>query len=96
VLMVLGHEACGAVSAAITGGELPGVISSLVFAIRPAVQASEGEPGDLLTNAIKANVRAQVRRLQDSDVLASAVKAGTVKIVGAYYDLNTAEVSLVS
>lgn len=96
LLVVLGHERCGAVAAAIEGGELPGVIESLVFAIRPAVQASEGESGDRLTNAIKSNVRLQAQRLQNSSVIASAVQEGKLKIVGAYYDLNTGEISLVS
>lgn len=95
LLMVLGHERCGAVSAALQGGEFPGVIESLVFAIQPAIQASEGEPGDRLTNAVKANVRLQVQRLQTSPIIASAIEAGTLKIVGAFYDLDTGEVSLV-
>jgi carbonic anhydrase len=96
LLMVLGHERCGAVAAALEGGELPGVIESLVFAIRPAVQSSQGEAGDRLTNAVKANVRLQVQRLQNSSVIASAIKAGKLKIVGAYYDLDTGKISLVS
>jgi carbonic anhydrase len=95
LLMVLGHERCGAVAAALEGGELPGVIESLVFAIRPAVQASEGKSGDRLTNAIKSNVSLQVQRLQNSSVIASAVQDGKLKVVGAYYDLNTGEISLV-
>ena len=96
LLMVLGHERCGAVAAAVAGGELPGVVESLAVAIQPAVQASEGEPGDRLTNAVKANVRLQVQRLQSSHVIASAVQEGKIKVVGAYYDLDTGEVSLVS
>ncbi|MBD1872298.1 carbonic anhydrase [Nodosilinea sp. FACHB-131] len=96
LLMVLGHERCGAVAAALEGGELPGVIESLVFAIRPAVQASEGKSGDRLTNAIKSNVSLQVQRLQNSSVIASALQEGKLKIVGAYYDLNTGEISLVN
>jgi carbonic anhydrase len=95
LLMVLGHERCGAVAAALEGGELPGVIESLVFAIRPATQASEGESGDRLVNAVKANVRLQVQRLQTSSVIASAVQEGKLKIVGAYYDLDTGEINLV-
>ena len=66
------------------------------MAIQPAVQASEGEPGDRLTNAIKANVRLQVQRLQTSSVISSAIEAGKLKIVGAYYDLETGEISFVS
>ena len=96
LLVVLGHERCGAVSAALEGGDFPGVIESLAVAIRPAVQASEGEPGDRLTNAVKANVRLQVQKLQSSYIVASAVQEGKLKVVGAYYDLDTGEVSLVS
>ncbi len=96
LLMVMGHERCGAVDAALKGGELPGVIESLVFAIRPAVLSSKGEPGDRLTNAIKANVRLQVQRLQNSSVIASAVQEGKLKVIGAYYDLDTGVVSLVT
>ncbi len=96
LLVVLGHEKCGAVSAALEGGELPGVIESLVFAIRPAIEASKGESGDRLTNAIKANVRLQVQQLQASSVIASALAAGTLKIVGAYYDLDSGEIQLVA
>ncbi|MDX2230450.1 MAG: carbonic anhydrase [Leptolyngbyaceae cyanobacterium bins.349] len=96
LLLVLGHERCGAVDAAIKGGELPGVIESLVLAIRPAVQAAEKEAGDRLTNAVKANVRLQVQRLQSSSVIASAIQQGKLKVVGAYYDLDTGAISLVS
>jgi carbonic anhydrase len=96
LLMVLGHERCGAVTAALQGGELPGALKSLVDAIQPAVKASAAEPGDRLTNAVKANVRLQVQRLQTSTVIAAAVQAGTLKVVGAYYDLDTGAISLVS
>ena len=95
VLMVLGHERCGAVEAALKGGELPGVIESLIFSIQPAVQAAKGQSGDRLTNTIKANVRLQVERLMTSSVIASAVQQGKLKVVGAYYDLDTGAISLV-
>ncbi len=95
VLMVLGHERCGAVDAALKGGELPGVIESLVYAIKPAVDTSEGQSGDRLTNAIKENVRMQVARLKTSSVIANAIAQDKLKVVGAYYDLDSGEVSLV-
>jgi carbonic anhydrase len=99
LLMVLGHERCGAVTAALnsvsTGGEWPGDIASLVLAIEPAVKASAGEEGDRLTNAVKANVRLQVDRLLGSSVIAAAVQEGQLKVVGAYYDLDTGVISLV-
>ncbi|NJL82598.1 MAG: carbonic anhydrase [Chloroflexaceae bacterium] len=96
LLMVLGHERCGAVQAALARKPLPGVIESLVFAIQPAVEASEGKPGDRLTNAVQENVRLQVRRLLTSSTIAQQVAAGKLKVVGAYYDLDTGTVSLVS
>jgi carbonic anhydrase len=99
LLMVLGHERCGAVTAALkglsAGGEWPGDIASLVLAIEPAVKASAGEEGDRLTNAVKANVRLQVDRLLGSSVIAAAVQEGQLKVVGAYYDLDTGVISLV-
>lgn len=96
VLLVLGHSRCGAVEAAITGGEFPGMIGSLVHAIRPAVDASEGQPGDRLENAIKANVKLQVRRLQVSSVISKLIEEGKLRLVGGFYNLDTGKVSLIS
>jgi carbonic anhydrase len=94
LLMILGHERCGAVTAALQGGELPGDIATLVAAIQPAIKAAAAEPGDPLTNAVKANVRLQVQQLLRSPVMAAAVQAGTLKVVGGYYDLDSGVVSL--
>lgn len=96
LLLVLGHERCGAVHAALDGGTVPGVIGSLVTAIRPAVEATKGQPGDHLTNAIKANVRIQVSRLQSSSVIADLMSQGKLKVVGGYYDLDTGKVELLT
>lgn len=96
LLVVLGHERCGAVNAALNGGAYPGVISSLVLAIQPAVDATAGKPGDRLMNAVQENVRLQVKRLETSAVVADAVKAGKLKVVGAYYDLDTGTVTLLN
>jgi carbonic anhydrase len=94
VLMVVGHERCGAVKAALDGGKLPGQIGTLVEAILPAVKKSEGQPGDRLDNAVKANVMLQVEKLQASPVIADLIKDKKLLVVGAYYDLDTATVSL--
>jgi carbonic anhydrase len=89
VIWVLGHERCGAVKAAIAGGELPGHIGSLTEAIQPAVEKSKNQPGDKVENAVKANVWLQAQRLKASPVINQAIEQGKVKIVGAYYDLDT-------
>jgi carbonic anhydrase len=95
VLMVLGHERCGAVSAAVAGGEAPGHIRSLVEALLPAVRAAKGRPGDTIDNAVHINVEQVVAKVRASQpILAEAVKAGHVKLVGAYYDLDTGKVTI--
>jgi carbonic anhydrase len=94
VILVVGHENCGAVKAAITGGELPGDIGSLTKAIKPAVQSSKNQPGDSVANAVKANIRLQANRLKASPVINQLIQEGKLKIVGGYYDLDTAAVEI--
>ena len=96
VIMILGHERCGAVDATVKGEEVPGKIGSLLAAIKPAVEKSQGQPGDKLENAVKANVLVQIETLKSSPVLAKLIAANKLKIVGGYYDLDTGKVSLVS
>ncbi|MBC5795329.1 carbonic anhydrase [Sphaerospermopsis sp. LEGE 00249] len=96
LIMVLGHERCGAVDATIKGAQVPGQIGSLLEAIKPGVEKSEGKPGDRLENACKANILVQVEKLKSSPVLSELIKANKLKIVGGYYDLDTGKVSLVS
>jgi len=95
VLMVLGHERCGAVKAAIEGGALPGNINSLTQAIQPAVESSKTQEGDKVKNAVIANVRLQANRLKASEVMNPLIEQGKLKIVGGYYDLDTGAVEIV-
>jgi carbonic anhydrase len=95
VIMVLGHERCGAVDATLKGTPVPGQIGSLLDAIRPCLSKVKDQPGDTLENACKANVAYQVEKLKASPVLADLVTKGNLKIVGGYYDLDTGKVALV-
>ncbi|MGJ5634667.1 carbonic anhydrase [Nostoc sp. CALU 1950] len=95
VIMVLGHERCGAVDAAIKGAQVPGQIGSLLAAIKPSVEKSKDESGDKLENACRANILAQVERLKSSPVLSDLIKAEKLKIVGGYYDLDTGKITVV-
>src|SRR4028119_1003595 len=95
VLMVVGHERCGAVKAAIEGGELPGQIGSLTEAIKPAVERSKNQAGDKVENAVKANVRLRSNRLKDSPVISQLIQEGKLLVVGGYYDLDTAAVQII-
>jgi carbonic anhydrase len=97
LLVVLGHERCGAVTAAVEGGEAPGHIGAFVQAIAPAVaEARNKKPGDLVDESVRANVRLVVAQLRkQSHLLAELEHEGKLKIVGARYDLDTGEVTLV-
>ena len=96
VLMVIGHEACGAVKAAMNGDAVPGQIGSILAAIKPALANVTGEGDKRLENAVKANVMLQMQRLQSSPVIQQLVKEGKLKVVGAYYDLDSGVISLIS
>jgi carbonic anhydrase len=96
VIMVLGHERCGAVDAAIQGKPVPGQIGSILQKIQPAVNATAGKPGDRLVNTTIANIKLQMAELRKSPVLSDLIKAGKLKIVGGYYDLDTGVVTAVA
>jgi carbonic anhydrase len=102
LLMVLGHEACGAVKATIDhvqkGAQEPGHIEAFVDPIIPAVQAVQGQPADQLVDAaVQQNVRLQVQQLSASTpLLAPLVSSGKLKVVGAEYHLTSGQVQLVS
>jgi len=94
LIMVLGHERCGAVTAATKEGDAPGHIDSLVRAIKPAVERAKDEQGDLVANSINMNVKLQVQALKKTDpIISEHVKNKGLKIVGASYDLDTGSVS---
>ncbi len=96
VIMVMGHERCGAVAATIKGTQVPGQIGSLLDAIKPAVARAQGQPGDRVENVCKANVLVQIEKLKSSPVLAQLIQEKKLKIIGSYYDLDTNRVTLVS
>ncbi|MEG4342658.1 carbonic anhydrase [Microcoleus sp. A003_D6] len=96
VLVVVGHKRCGAVEATIKGVQVPGQIGSLLEAIKPAVERSKGQTGDRLENASKANVVLQANRLKASPVISKLIAENKLKVVGAYYDLDTGRVSILS
>ena len=90
LVMVLGHQFCGAVTATVEGGEAPGHIHHVVKAIQPAVEKAKGRDGDLVGNAIRANTELVTEQLKNSEpILAEFVKEHGLRIVGAFYNLET-------
>jgi carbonic anhydrase len=95
VVLVVGHRRCGAVQAAIGGGEPKTHIQTLVQAIAPAVAEARKLSGDLVDNTVAANVRLAVGQLKESEpILKENVGRNRIKIVGGVYDLDTGVVSL--
>ncbi len=94
LIVVLGHSGCGAVNAAINLPEVPGHIITLINAIKPAVdRAKLKNPPNLADAAIRENVLMQVEQLKSLEpVLAKRVREGTIRIVGAVYDLHTGKI----
>lgn len=98
LVLVMGHERCGAVEAALSvvkeNTSYPGSIGQMIEPIVPAVLKAQGQPGDLIDNAVRENVRRTVSRLRTASepILAEPIKAGTVKVVGARYSLENGDV----
>jgi carbonic anhydrase len=95
LIVVLGHESCGAVDAAMktvaAKGKAPGHIQSLVTAIKPVVDST---PKDDLDTTIKANVKHVVDSLRSSTpILKAKVDSGDIKVIGGYYSLDTGAVT---
>jgi len=99
-ILVLGHDACGAVDAAIKSLKddkpLPGRLPSLVQAIAPAVKAVSSQGGDVLNNAIRQNVIDNVAKLKSaSPILSAAVNDKKIQVAGGIYRLSSGKVDLV-
>lgn len=93
LVLVLGHDDCGAVKATVAGGKAEGHIDAILQAIRPAVAVAMQKPGNLLDNAIAQNVDMVINRLQSAQpILAQALQTGDVRIVGGVYHLKDGSV----
>lgn len=99
LVMVLGHEACGAVKAGIDKFEAGDNVAHLLGAIEPAIEKVKGDRNSsdkkYVEEVIKVNVQETIDDIRErSPIMAGLEKEGKIKIVGAYYNLHTGEVSL--
>jgi carbonic anhydrase len=98
LFVVLGHEGCGAVKAAVAskfkGAAQHGRISILLQNIIPALESIDSglQADELLRAAVQANVRYTIRALLNSAEGRALIEAGRVKLVGAIYDLQSGRV----
>jgi carbonic anhydrase len=94
LIVVLGHEKCGAVSAAVEGGEALGHLKALVAAIKPSVEATAGAPGDKIHNCVIANARRVAQQIRESQpMLKEYVERKSLKVVAADYALDSGKVT---
>jgi carbonic anhydrase len=92
LIVVMGHQRCGAVTAAMGAKSAPGHVGSIVREIRPAtVSAATAVGGDALARAVRENARRVAAVIRDRAELGEA-RAG-VRVVTAYYDLETGAVA---
>ena len=100
LIMVIGHTSCGAVKAAIDDVKL-GNITPMLAKIRPAIEKGrpfDGKQGSdnpaYVAHVCRENVRLAVETIRErSEILRTMEAEGSIKIVGAYYDLRSGEVT---
>lgn len=99
LIMVLGHEQCGAVTAAVEGGVTHGSISAILEKIRPSVKEakSEGLTGaDLVEKSADLNIRNSFKDIAASSIIKEYIETKRVQIVGFKYDLDDGGISVIN
>jgi carbonic anhydrase len=91
VIVVLGHESCGAVTAAINGGDLGNNLNHLVSFIKPAVESSNKDSS--IDEVVKINAIENANKLaSNSEVISGAISSGDLIVQPAFYNLKTGKV----
>jgi len=96
LLVILGHNHCGAVKASVDGGEIPGSIGAIVAKIKPSVDLvrSSGITGDSIYEHVEdMNVKAMVNEVQSSPIVKELLHEGKLRIIGAKYCQETGKVT---
>ncbi len=87
VVVVMGHESCGAVTAAHdaieAGSETEGKLADLVEEIRPSIDLNK-----TIDECAHDNVQRTIDKIKEDEVMANLINNGTVRVVGAYYSLD--------
>lgn len=90
LIVVMGHESCGAITAALAGGDNGQNLNHLLSHVNPALEASDDKE---VNSVVKTNAKMTAEHLQNnSSIIGEAVKDGSTKIIPAYYHLKTGKV----
>lgn len=95
LIVVLGHEHCGAVEAAVHHEHPHNHVNSIIKALAPAVRKAEHQPGDRVENAVRNNVRHVLGQIASDDTIQKYIETGQVTLVGGYYHMETGEVEFI-
>ena len=91
--IVMGHQHCSLVAAAMRRGPASGAMGVLLAPIAVSTARAQGLPGDSIENATLAHVDNTVALIRDAEpMLAPLVRAGKLKVVGSYYNAGSGEV----
>ena len=101
LIVVMGHQRCGAVSAACEVVEkhvkLPGSIGPMVNAIAPAARAVFGKPGDFVDNTVRESAKRTAAKVATkSEIVSHLIRDGRVKVIAARYDLDDGRVEFLN
>jgi len=100
LILVIGHESCGAIKAAIDDVKM-GNITAMLTRIKPAVSLSSGFAGEkhskneaFVEEVAKNNVRLAIKSIKEQSPILKEMEAkGEIKVIGAYYNLKSGEVA---
>lgn len=95
LVVVLGHEGCGAVKATVEGGAAPGSIGSIVEKISPSVAKAKGEGvkgEELIETSVELNVEETMKDIKSSPVISERRGKEELSVLGATYELGSGEV----
>jgi len=91
LVVVLGHEECGAVTAAVQGGETHGSIGAIIEKIKPAVDQAKAmklSGQELIEMSTELNMQNALRDISKSPIIKEGVEVNHVKMIGIKYDLD--------
>lgn len=96
-IMVLGHENCGAVSAAVQQDSAEGHIDLKIKAIKPAVELAKKMSGNIIENSSKCNIELVINNIKSADPILSKLDGlNELTMVGAYYNLHSGIVDILN
>lgn len=98
LLLVMGHEKCGAVQATVDGGEAPGSIAAIVAKIAPSAQkarAAGASGSDLYEKCCLENIKSTIEEIKQSHIIKHFIKDGLLTIAGAKYHLSSGAVEFI-